>query len=222
MRVAVSFLSSTEEDMTPESILEKLPLLERAGIDTIHWDLMDGRYNGVNTTHLFNSNTIEAVMNNTQLASEAHMMVLEPWNFVDGIKDLASTFIFHYEACRSEEDVIRTIQKIKSLGKRVGIALEPDTPVDSLDRYLHLVDLALVMSVRTGYAGQQFIDVSEKIRTLREKRMSRNLSYEIEVDGGINDNTIEIVRSAGCDAVNSASFILKNEYAKAVRVLKYG
>lgn len=220
MRVAVSFLSSVESDMKPESILQKLPHLEKAGVDTIQWDLMDGKYNGVNTAHLFNSNTIETVMNNTQLDSEAHMMVSEPWNFVDTINGFASTLIFHVEACKTREDVIKTIEKIKSLGKKVGIAIEPSTLTETLIDYLHLIDLVLVMSVKTGYAGQPFIDVSKKIEALVEKRRAKNLSFEIEVDGGINDKTIEIVRSAGCDAVNSASFILNNDYEKAVRVLK--
>ncbi len=222
MRVAVSFLSSIEDEMKPNKILEKIPDLEKAGVDTIQWDLMDGRYNGVDTIRLFNADTIETVMKSTSLDSEAHMMMSEPWTFIDSIRNFASTMIFHIEACSTQEEVITTINKIKTLKKRAGIALEPETQLNVLDNYLHLIDLVLLMSVKTGYAGQPFIDVSDKIKTLVKKRKEKNLSFEIEVDGGINDKTIEIVRSAGCDAVNSASFILKNDYTKAVKVLKYG
>ena len=83
-----------------------------------------------------------------------------------------------------------------------------------------MVDLVVIMTVKTGYAGQQFIDVSDKIRYLVDARDKKGLDFEIEVDGGINDKTIGIVRSAGCDAVNSASYILKNDYEKSVKTLK--
>ena len=115
---------------------------------------------------------------------------------------------------------MNTIKKIKSLNKRAGIAIEPETPVEQLDNYLPLIDLVLVMTVKTGYAGQKFIDMSDKVRYLNAVRKRNNLNFEIEVDGGINDKTIGIASGAGCDAVNSASYILYNDYEKAVKVLK--
>lgn len=220
MRVAVSFLSKDENEMNVEYLIEKLPKLEKAGVDTIQWDLMDGYYNPVNTIKYFHPESMKKIMACTKLGTEAHMMVVRPWIFVDKIKECASMFIFHMESCNSKNDMIKTINKIKSVGKKVGIALEPETPVDSVKDYLELLDLVLVMTVKTGYAGQSFIDVSEKIKQLVKYRNEKKLGFEIEADGGINDKTIEIVRSVGCDAVNSASFILKNDYSKAVKILK--
>jgi len=218
MRVAVSFLGK-ETEMTAENIIKKLPRLEAAGVNTIQWDLMDGVYNPNNTVRWFSPDVMEKVMSKTKMGSEAHMMVIEPWNFVNKIKDYCSMFIFHLESCKSNDDVLKTIDKTKSFGK-VGIAIEPETKVEELYDYLHLIDLILVMTVKTGHAGQPFIDMSDKIRKLVKERELKKLSFEIEVDGGINDKTIETVRTAGCDAVNSASFILNNDYKDAVRTLK--
>lgn len=220
MRVAVSFLRKDENEMTAENIIEKLPKLKAAGVDTIQWDLMDGKYNNNNTVKYFPPETMKRVMDSTTLGSEAHLMVVEPWNFVETIKDSCSMFIFHIEACPTRDDVMRTIEKIKSLSGKVGIAMEPDTPITALDEYIHLVDLVLVMTVRTGFAGQSFIDMSDKIKKLVEIRAKRGLGYEIEADGGVNGKTIGIVRAAGCNAVNSASYILDNDYNESVKTLK--
>ncbi len=220
MRVAVSFLSKNEDEMKLENILKIIPRLESAGVDTIQWDLMDGKYNPNDTIRWFDANYMKSVMENTSLDSEAHLMVSEPWRFVDSISDYCSTIIFHFEACPTHHDVVKTIDKIKSLEKRVGIAIEPQTPVEKLDKYLPLIDLVLIMTVKTGYAGQKFIDMSDKIRYLVGIRREEKLNFEIEVDGGINGETIETVRSAGVEAVNSASYILNNDYEKAVKTLK--
>ncbi len=220
IRVAVSFTSSDEMEMTVEKILERLPKLEAAGIDTIQWDIMDGIYNPNNTMKWHGPEAIKEIRKHTNLDFEAHMMVVEPWIFVDKIKDYCSLLIFHIEACKSRNDILKTIDKIKSSGKLVGIAIEPETPVEALDDYLDMTDTVLVMTVKTGYAGQKFMDMTYKIKRLVEIRQKRNLNFEIEVDGGINDKTIGIVRSAGCDAVNSASYILKNDYEKSVKTLK--
>ena len=220
MRIAVSFLRKDVNEMTAESIIDKLPKLKAAGVDTVQWDLMDGKYNNNNTVKYFPPETMKRVMDSTTLGSEAHMMVIEPWNFIDNIKDCCSMFIFHIEACASRSDVMKTIDKIKSFPGKVGIAIEPDTPVAALDEYIHLLDLVLVMTVRTGFAGQSFIDMSDKIKKLVEIRTKRGLDYEIEVDGGVNGKTIDIVRAAGCNAVNSASYILDNDYNESVKTLK--
>ncbi len=220
MRVAVAFLEKDENQMTAESILKKIPRLEAAGVATIQWDLMDGKYNPNNTIKWFTTDVMKDVMRSTRLDSEAHLMVAEPLLFVDKVKDYCSLIIFHIEACKTSDDVTNTIRKIKSCGRKAGIAIEPETSLDVLDAYLGLVDNILVMTVKTGYAGQQFMDMSDKIVKLNEIRKRRGLNFEIEIDGGINDKTIEIVRAAGCDAVNSASYILNNDYEKAVKTLK--
>ena len=220
MRVAVSFLEKDENQMTAESILKKIPRLEAAGVATIQWDLMDGKYNPNNTIKWFTTDVMKDVMRSTRLDSEAHLMVAEPLLFVDKVKEYCSLIIFHIEAGKTSDDVTNTIRKIKSCGRKAGIAIEPETSLDVLDAYLGLVDNILVMTVKTGYAGQQFMDMSDKIVKLNEIRKRRGLNFEIEIDGGINDKTIEIVRAAGCDAVNSASYILNNDYEKAVKTLK--
>ncbi|MEK6837524.1 MAG: ribulose-phosphate 3-epimerase, partial [Nanoarchaeota archaeon] len=82
------------------------------------------------------------------------------------------------------------------------------------------LDTVLVMTVKTGYAGQPFMDMTDKIRKLVKIRTDRGLDFEIEADGGVNDKTVGLLREAGCDAVNSASYILNNDFERAVRVLK--
>lgn len=220
MRVAVSFLSKREEDMSLGKILEMLPKLEQAGIDTIQWDLMDGKYNPNNTLRFFAFDMMESIMENTKMGGETHLMVLEPWIFVDKIKNCCSLIIFHFEACKNKSDILKTIDKIKSCGKKVGVAIEPETSVESLYEYLEFLDTVLIMTVKTGYAGQSFIDMTDKIRKLVEIRAERNLDFEIEADGGVNDKTVGPLREAGCDAVNSASYILNNDFERAVKVLK--
>lgn len=220
LRVAVSLLTANESEMTVERMREKLPALEAAGADTIQWDIMDGVYNPNSTLAWFTAEAMKAVMERTTLDSEAHLMVAEPWAFADSVKDCCSTIIFHVEACSGRDEVLRTVQKIRALGKRVGIALEPETPLERIEEYLDFVDMALVMTVKTGYAGQKFIDMSGKIRALAEIRKARKLDFEIEADGGISDKTVGIVRAAGCDAVNSASYILSNDFKTAIGKLK--
>src|SRR3989338_7749531 len=104
MRVAVSFLSIKESEMSLGAILEKLPRLELAGVDTIQWDLMDGKYNPNNTIRWFTPGLMKKVMGSTRLDSEAHLMVVAPWKFIDEIYNYCSTLIFHLEACPTDND----------------------------------------------------------------------------------------------------------------------
>ncbi len=219
MRVAVSFLTSNPDDMTAEKILEKIPQLEEAGADTIQWDLMDGKYNDNNTMQWFTWDVIKQVTENTNLDSEAHLMVLNPKDMVEEAAKYCSLIMFHYEACDKDE-IQETIQAIKAAGKKVGIAIEPATPASAIADYLDQIDNVLVMTVKTGYAGQAYIDQAEKIRELKEVIDGKNLNVEIEVDGGISDKTVDSVRDAGATAANSASYILNNDYAEAINRLK--
>lgn len=216
MRVVVSFLGERD----PGKILEKLPGLEAAGVDGIHWDVMDGKYNPNNTLEIFTPQLVREAAERTSMDSEAHLMVSEPWDFAGKFRD-CSLIIFQIEACPRREDVLRTIGAVRSLGKKVGIAIEPVTTLDAVDEYLGMVDLVLVMSVRTGYAGQDFIDVAGKIRHLASLRSSKELGFEIECDGGMNAATAKLVREAGCDAVASAAYIMNSDYKEAVKELKF-
>ncbi|MFC2143087.1 ribulose-phosphate 3-epimerase [Candidatus Aenigmatarchaeota archaeon] len=218
MKVAVSMLRSDKDEMTSSWIKERLPDLERAGVDRIHWDLMDGQYNPNRTIDQLTPDLMKEVMSHTKLDADAHMMVNDPLSFFEGIRDCASQFTFHLETCKDSEYLMKTIEKIKSSEKLVGISIEPETPVAELEQYLHLLDAVLIMTVRTRYSGQSFMNMQQKIDRLKEIREKRGLNFNIEVDGGINDKTINQIRNA--DFVISASYILNNNYRESVKKLK--
>lgn len=207
--VSASLLSKPEE-MTEAVLISKVQALESSGIDMIHWDVMDGVYNPNNTWDYQGPEVIRGLKKTTELPFEAHLMIADPFDKLNLFVD-CDAIIFHYEAYRNREDMIKnTIARIRYLRKEAGIAMEPDTPVSAIEKYLDNLDLVLVMTVKTGYAGQNFIDKSDKIRLLFEIRKRRNLKFRIAVDGGIDNITGKLCREAGADILASASYIMKN------------
>lgn len=136
-------------------------------------------------------------------------MISSPEMYVLDYISAGSTFVtFHYEAT---SDVMSTINLIKNNNTKVGISIKPNTPVEVLDMYLPFIDLVLVMSVEPGKGGQTFMESSlDKIKYLNEQRINNKYSYIIEVDGGINDKTIKLVKEAGCDVVVVGSYLMNS------------
>ncbi len=220
MRVSVSFTGFDKNGLSVKKIVEIIGKLEKCGVDTIHWDIMDGIYNSNNTLKYQGPEVIKLLREYTNIDFESHLMISKPWCLVKKLKTTCSKVIFQLESCKTEKEVIKTINKIKEYGK-VGIAIEPDTKVEALLKYLSVIDFVLIMTVKTGYSGQSFLDMTNKIKDIKKLKVNKGLKFEVGVDGGINDKTINIIKSCGgCDAANSSAYILNNDYKHAIKVLK--
>lgn len=190
MKISASFLKIQND----KEKIRKLDLLS----DYMHFDIMDGNFVSASTVsyEVMKENTSEILK-----PKDIHLMVEDIYSYVDTYKELSPEFItFHYEVA---DDVQSVIDYIKSFGIKPGISINPDTEVTLLNPYLDKIDLVLVMSVFPGKGGQEFIDISDKLDYLNHYREINDLNYMIEVDGGINDMTIEKVKKADMAVVGS-------------------
>lgn len=179
---------------------------EKAGADWIHIDVMDGHYVPNLTMGPF---IVETCARITQLPLDVHLMVEKPESLLEAFAQAgANTLTVHIETC---PHIHRTIQTIHSLGCKAGITLNPGTPASAIFPVLPFVDLVLVMTVNPGYSGQKFIpEVVPKIAHIKEELQKVNPKAKIEVDGGINPQTIPAVLGAGADVFVAASAIFKH------------
>lgn len=164
--------------------------------DFLHVDIMDGHYvKNITLSPYF----IEQIRPYTKLAIDVHLMVEEPANFIDAIAKAGADYICpHAETIN--RDAFRVINQIRYHSKKVGIVLNPATPVSYIHHYIHLVDKITVMTVDPGYAGQPFIpEMLLKIKELKELKERHGYSYLIEVDGSCNANTYESLIGAGAE-----------------------
>ena len=192
---------------------EEIKAVENAGADWIHADIMDGHF-VPNIT--YGPIIVEAANRVTTLPIDVHLMIENPDTYIpDFAKAGASWISVQVEACTH---LNRTVQMIKDLGVKAGVVLNPATPICTLDWILEDIDYVLVMSVNPGFGGQSFIPSSlEKIRRLKRMITDRALSVLIEVDGGVNLNTIAGVSQAGADAFVAGSAIFgSTDYAQTI------
>ncbi len=196
VRVAPSILSA---DFS--CLLEEVKRMERSGADWLHLDIMDGHF-VPNIT--MGPLVVGALKGRVDLFFDVHLMVMNPQLFLtDFYRAGAGMLTVHAEACTH---LHRVVQEIKKLGCKAGVALNPATPLNCLDYILEELDLVLIMSVNPGFGGQEFIPgVLPKINALAEEKAKRGLSLEIEVDGGINENTAVQVLNAGADILVAGS-----------------
>jgi ribulose-phosphate 3-epimerase len=185
---------------------EQIAECEAAGADWIHVDVMDGHFVPNLTMGPFIVETCRRV---TRLPLDVHLMVSNPEDLLEAFAEAgATTLTVHVETC---PDAVGTLKRIKSLGCRAGLTLNPATPASALVPALPLADLALVMTVHPGYSGQVFMP--EMVSIVAEvRRMLDDLGSEawLEVDGGISAATISQVREAGADAFVAANAIFKH------------
>ena len=177
---------------------EQVRETERAGADRVHVDVMDGHF----VPNLsMGAAVVKGLRPVTRLPLEVHLMVEDPGRFLDGfVKAGADTLIFHLEV---EPDPERLVRHIRSLGKKVGLAFNPDLPVERIKPYLADIDLALCMTVWPGFGGQAFLPESPgRIAALRELIARRNPRCELEVDGGIDLKT-----APGCARQGATVFV---------------
>ena len=196
---------------------EDVQAVDRAGADYIHIDVMDGHF-VPNIT--IGPLVVEALRKVTDKPLDVHLMIENPDLYIpDFAKAGADIITVHQEAV---PHLHRTLQLIKSLGKKAGVSLNPATPVETLDVILDELDLVLIMSVNPGFGGQSFIPSAlDKIRTLRQRITERGLSTELEVDGGVKIDNIREVVAAGADVLVAGSAVFNTEdYAATITALR--
>ncbi|WP_183099690.1 ribulose-phosphate 3-epimerase [Nocardioides pelophilus] len=188
--------------------------LVEAGVDRIQWDVMDGNF-VPNLT--FGPDVIAAARAATDTPFEAHLMIVEPDRFLGQYVDAGCELIIvHAEAC---PHLHRTLARIRDLGARSGVALNPHTPAHVVEHVLEETDLVLAMTVNPGFGGQAYIaSVEPKIATLRRMIDDSGLPIELEVDGGITDTTIAGAAAAGADVFISGSWLYGHQAGKAAGV----
>ncbi|KIL44842.1 ribulose-phosphate 3-epimerase [Jeotgalibacillus soli] len=196
---------------------EEVRDVEKAGADYIHIDVMDGHF-VPNIT--MGPIVVGAVRPVTTLPLDVHLMVEEPDRFIESFaKAGADILSVHVEATKH---LHRTIQLIKSYGVKAGVVLNPHTPVDAVKQVLQDLDLVLVMTVNPGFGGQSFIESTlPKIKELHRMKEINGFSYEIEVDGGVNDQTARQCVEAGANVLVAGSAIFdKTDRAAAIKLIR--
>lgn len=180
--------------------------LAEAGVDRIQWDVMDGRF-VPNLT--FGPEVIASCRDRTDLLFEAHLMVEEPDDLLPLWVDAGcGLLIVHAEACRH---LHRTLDRIRDLGARPAVALNPATPPQAIEHVLDRCDMVLVMTVNPGFGGQTYIDTMEpKIAQIRRWILDRGLDCDLEVDGGIGPATVQGAAGAGANVLISGSSMFKD------------
>jgi ribulose-phosphate 3-epimerase len=197
---------------------QQVHVVEQAGADGIHLDVMDGRF-VPNIT--IGPLIVEAVRQATALPLDVHLMIVEPEKYIgDFAKAGADIISVHQEAC---PHLHRVIQQIKNIGKKAGVVLNPSTTLSTLEEVINDVDLILIMSVNPGFGGQSFIESSvEKVRRLRRLLNDRNAHAELEIDGGIDPKTAPRAVTAGATMLVAGSAVFRAEGgpAEGVRQLR--
>ncbi len=208
MKIAVSYLASYY------SKEKTISLINRTDADFIHVDLMDG---GFVPRKNFLIEDVGRLFKNNEKSLDIHLMVFDPIIYINDLARIKPEYItFHIEATK---EIVKTIEVIKAKGIKVGIAIKPATSILELMPYLSFIDMVLVMSVEPGEGGQTFIPSTlSKIEELKKIRENNNLSFLIEVDGGINKATI---KDLNVDIVVSGSFVCKSKnYQEKINELK--
>ena len=180
--------------------------LEEAGADLIHVDVMDGHF-VPNLT--IGPPVIKALKKNCSLKFDVHLMISPVHKYIEAYSNAGADIItIHPEAT---EDLSASIAKIKDLGKKVGVSLNPETKVDVIKNYLNQIDLVLIMSVNPGFGGQKFMpEVLDKIKELKNIQKKHNIDFDIEIDGGINFENSKIAIEAGANILVSGTTIFKS------------
>lgn len=187
-------------------LAEEIREVEQAGADWIHVDVMDGHF-VPNIT--IGPLVVEAIRPHTQLPLDVHLMIEQPDQYIDMFVSAGADHIsVQAEAC---PHLHRTLQKIKAAGKKAGVVLNPASPLHMIEYVLEEVDYVLIMTVNPGFGGQAFISsMLPKIRSLKKMLADRQLDHiDIQVDGGINADTVSLVTEAGANVLVAGSAIFQ-------------
>ena len=205
-------ISTSLLSVEKEKIIKTIYNLETSSTDYFHIDVMDGKFVENNTTELMKeyANAIKQISN---IPLDIHLMVENVKEFIDEYSGLEpNTITFHIEATKSKEEVMEYIRQIKEVGAKVGISVKPNTNIEEIYEFLPYIHTCLVMTVEPGLGGQKLIpETLDKVKKLKEYIESNNLEIDIEVDGGINSETIEMAKEAGANIFVVGSALVKAE-----------
>lgn len=207
-KLAPSILSADFLDLN-----NQIKQVEEAGATYLHFDVMDGLFV---PNISFGIPVLKCIKGNTNLVLDVHLMIVDPNRYFEKFKEAGAQILtVHVEAMKDPE---ADLKKIKELGMIPSITLSPDTPVEDVFPYLDLVKQVLVMTVQPGAGAQPYIDkCTDKIKAIRNEALRRGLDIDVEVDGGINENTIKIARDAGANVFVMGSSIFNHNPYEAVK-----
>ena len=193
--------------------------LEEGGADMIHVDVMDGHFVPNLTV---GPPVIKALRKQCSIKFDVHLMISPVHKYIEAYADAGADIItIHPEATENLEE---SISKIKSLNKKVGVSLNPESKLDLITNYLEKIDLVLIMSVNPGFGGQKFMpEVLDKVKQLKEIKSKRDMNFDIEIDGGINFDNCQSAIEAGANILVSGTTVFKSnngDIKKNINLLK--
>lgn len=205
IKISPSILSSDYGNLSSE-----LKRMEACGADMLHIDVMDGHF-VPNIT--LGAPIVKCIRKSSTLPFDVHLMISDPYKYIPDFVNAGSDIItFHAEA---DSDIEKTIDLILALGKKAGLSVKPKTPVEAVYPYLDKLSMVLVMTVEPGFGGQSFMeDMMPKVSAVRSEIDRRGLDVDIQVDGGINKDTISIAAKAGANVFVSGNAIFSSDDAE--------
>lgn len=206
IKIAPSILSADFSKMGEEVLS-----LEKAGADVVHCDVMDGVF--VNNI-TFGIKMVEDLRKITTLPLDCHLMIVHPEKYVERFAKAGADIItVHYEAC--QDNLKEVLELIKSTGVKCGAVINPDTPVEKIADVIPMCDMVLVMSVFPGFGGQKFIpEALDKLRQVKAIVEKCGKDIDIEIDGGVGEGNVALVKEAGANVIVAGSAVFKSENRK--------
>lgn len=205
MKIAPSILSADFANLEKE-----VKMVENFGADYIHIDIMDGQFV---PTITMGANVVKALRPITKLPLDVHMMVVNPERFIEEFAEAGTDiFTIHEE---TTAHLHGALQKIKATNMKAGVVINPATPITAIKPVLHMVDQVLIMTVNPGFGGQKFLpECLDKIKKLVKIKEEKGYTFDIEVDGGVDNTTIGLCKEAGANVFVAGSYIYNAENPK--------